>query len=523
MVVGLIALVVVVVVVVAAALVLPALFAPSRADSIDVADIHNEPKATWTFDWMGENDSEFVGASPETAPIGDGRALVWTQFEYSNFLKASGNSGWYPGYDEQYDLGFDAGTIYASDVDAYNADTYPYTVPTPRASDYFPPGAYNDFIEYRGFHDGFDDAKTKAPAGTSRREAPEAPNYTPTVVCLDTTNGEALWSVNLAEVVDGVDYSTSFRAQDVEGSNAVAIFIATYGTAVPSYAVLTLDKSTGAVLSQLATPGPATAVTLDGDLVVIATDATAERSRIARYDVDELAGDAKWAVETEPNATIAVGEGYVIVYGIPNGTVLNGANGSTAGWGDDISASVGYTFVGSDLLRVEATQSPITFTLRGWSTRGEPTWSESVTVSLFTVVGGNLLALERADDGYSQLQRIDPATGSVLWTSTFGDPFDKALGSQADTLLLRQANSVIVVDLATGDERFRQNTAGFGRLYEGATLYYAASWRTLAAYRYDASGEVWTFALTAGQTATAVGGRLVIVDAHEGTLIGLAG
>lgn len=517
-----VAVVVAAVLVLAAILVIPRLFGPSLVDSVDVVDIPNEPTESWTFDWMRDNDREFVNAAPETLPIGDARALVWARFDYPGFLEASGASGWFPGYDEQYDLGYDAGKIYAADVDSYNADTYPYTIPTPHESDYFPPGAYDNFIEYRGFHDGFGDAKATSPAGTSRREAPAEPKFTPLVSAVDSTNGTAVWTVNLADVVDGVDYSSWFYGLDIVGSNAVALFISTYSGAAPTYSVLTLDRSTGSVLSQLQTDGEATGVALDGDLVLTFADADGESSRVARYSPDDLAHDPKWVTEVEAYATVTAAQGFVMVQGVEHGTVLNGDRGSKAGWGQDITLTTGYVFVGSQLLRVEASGVDGSYTVQGWTTKGTTSWNEPITVSYFDLVDTGLFSSATADGGYSQLQRVDPATGAGLWKSSSSETFDAVLGVQGATLLLGHGNEVIAVDLTSGKKKFTEITGPVTTIYEGAALYYVPAEGGLSAHRYDKQGEVWSIDLGAG-TAIVVGGRLALVNADEGTISGLAG
>ncbi len=518
-----IAVVIVLGLVAAAVFVVPRLLAPSLTDATDVADILSEPHETWTYDWVGENDREFLDETPQATEIGDGRALVWASFDYAAFLDSTGASGWYEGYDEHYDAGFDLGEQYAGDVQEYNADTYPYTVPAPHEEDYFPEGAYDNFVEFLGFQHGFADGRAGKTIGTSREEAPPTPNFTPTVTALDTTNGAVLWTVDLAETVEGVDYSSSYFAHDINGSNAVALFISTYGGADAGYAVLALDKTSGAVLSQLSTNAPVSGASLDGDLVLALSDDTGESSRIARYSPTGLAGDPKWSTDVDGSAYLTIGDGFVIVQGSDNGTVLNGSNGKAAGWGQDISYTVGYSFVGSQLIRIEKTESADSYRVEGWSTAGTSSWSEPLTVSYFELTDTALFSSEGSEAGYSGLQRVDPATGTAVWKKPFADTFDSVLGVQGDSVLLRRGGTVIVLDRDTGDEKFRETPGNFAVAYEGSTLYYVPVAGALTAYKYSGPGEVWSLGLSDAQRVTVAGGRLAIVDFEAGTLSGLAG
>ena len=507
-----------------AALVLPQLFGPKFSDETDVSDILSEPHVAWTYDWVGENDREFLDETPQATEIGDGRALVWASFDYSAFLDAHGSSGWYQGYDEHYDVGFDAGEQYAGDVEEYNADTYPYTVPAPHEEDFFPEGAYDNYVEFLGFQDGFADGRAGKTIGTSREEAPPTPNFTPAVTAVDTTNGAVLWTVDLAGIVEGVDYSSSYYAQEIEGSNAVALYISTYGGADAAYVVIALDTETGAVLSRLASTEPASGASLDGDLVLATPDATGESTRVARYSPTGLAGDPEWSTDVDGSAYLTVGEGFVIVQGSENGTVLNGSNGSAAGWGQDIDYTIGYAFVGSQLVRIETTESADRYRVEGWSTQGASSWSEPLTVSYFELTDTALFSSEASEGGYSGLQRVDPATGTAVWKEPFADSFDSVLGVQGDSVLLQRGGTIIIVlDRDTGDEKFRENPGNFAVAFEGSTLYYVPVAGALTAYKYSGPGEVWSLSLTDAQSVTVAGGRLAIVDFEAGTLSGLAG
>ena len=209
--------------------------------------------------------------------------------------------------------------------------------------------------------------------------------------------------------------------------------------------------------------------------------------------------------------------------GSENGTVLNGSNGTAAGWGQDIDYTVGYAYVGSQLIRIEKTESADSYHVEGWSTTGTSTWSDPITVSYFELIDTALFSSEESEGGYSALQRVDPATGTAVWKKPFADTFDSVLGVQGDRVLLQRGDTVIVLDRDTGDEKFRETPGDFAVAYEGSTLYYVPVAGALNAYKYSGPGEVWSLGLSDAQSVTVAGGRLAIVDFDAGTLSGLAG
>ena len=212
----------------------------------------------------------------------------------------------------------------------------------------------------------------------------------------------------------------------------------------------------------------------------------------------------------------------MIVQGSEHGTVLTASNGKTAGWGQDIDNDTGYAFIGSQLVRIETADDADTYSVEGWTTAGASSWSKPITVEYFELTDTGLFSSEGGTSGYSALQRVDPATGENTWTQTFAKPFDYLLGVQGDALLLHDGESVIVLDLATGEERYSEKLGDFTIVYEGSSLYYVPLAGELAAHKYQSADEVWSLALTESQTATAAGGRLAIVDSDKGTLSGLA-
>ena len=118
------------------ALVLPRVLGDGAAANLpDVADIASEPRTTWTFDWVGEADPEFIDDAPDIATVGDSHALVWASFDSQAFADSQSDSaGWYEGYDEHYSAGYRAGLAYEIDYQQWFDDTT-FSKPLPRDED----------------------------------------------------------------------------------------------------------------------------------------------------------------------------------------------------------------------------------------------------------------------------------------------------------------------------------------------------------------------------------------------------
>jgi hypothetical protein len=509
---------VVVAIIAVIALVLPGILGGSSTDSTDVADIGEEPDTTWKYDWVGDNDQEFLDASPSVVSVGDDSALVWADFDYDSYVSSQGNSdGWYEGYDEQYTDGYEAGLEYAAAADAYFEDTYPYTVEYPDQEDYFPEGAYDDYDEWLGFQDGFYDGAYDQGEGYSQKEEPIDPDYSPSIALINAASGDEVWTVDLTEAIDGADFQSAISAFDVEDSNAVLVVASVIDDETYKYTAVTLDKGNGDVISTLEADGPISAFGFGGDVIIGATDEDGEETTFGRYSVGDLDGDPKWDATIDGYAGVYLYGDFVLAYSSEEeeAVVVNANSGEDAEWGDDIDSEVGYEFLGSQLLRFEDNE------IEGYGTNGESTWESAVDAEYYFAHDGVLLVAEEDGDAYSGLQRINASNGSEQWGDTYDDEFDYVIGVQGSSILLASGTKIIVLDAGSGEEKFSQKAGDFYGAYEGANQFYVYTGEELAAYSYGEKGDIWTLDLDESEGITVVGKHLVLLDYDKGTLNGL--
>lgn len=492
----------------------------------DVVDIGSAPTATWTFDWVGDADAEFLDDAPMIAPVGDDLALVWASFDSYRFADSQGDSaGWYEGYDEQYADGFAAGLEYEVDYERWFDDTT-FAMPLPRDEDYYPEGAYGDFEEWLGFDDGFWDARLGEPEGFSQKQEPVDPAYSPTITLLDVASGRARWTVDLSEVIDNVDFSSSFYAIDVPGSDVIAVSAShTEDDEDASYSIVTLAKSDGTLVSEFDSSGVVSMVAFDGDVIVASGEAGGDDTTVARYEATELDGTPNWeqrGPESSFGVTITpLGSEFLQVLGDNEGAVLLGSSGNEADFGDDVDFAVEYAYAGDRLVRID--RSDDATRIEGWTTAGSSNWSDAVEADLARVVDDMVVIAEADGDSFAALTALDPSNGTPRWSEPWDGEFDGVYGVRNGSLLLASGSRLIVLDAATGVARFSQKLGDVSALYEGSDGYYVATAEALTAYDYDVKGQRWSIALEEGQSVISIGRSLGLIDADAGTLRGLEG
>ena len=519
--VALIALILAIVVIVV--FVIPAVFGGSSGTTADVLDIASEPQTTWKYDWAGDNNPEFLDDAPDATPVGDDQALVWPAFDLAAYTDAIGTDlGWYEGYDQQYDDGYAAGLEFRKADDAYHNDTFPYSVPPAHESDFFPEGAYGNYDEFLGFQDGFTDAAEGLGAGANKRERPVDPGFVPAVTLLNAATGEVLWTVDLSEVLPDIDFLSVISAYDVEGSNAIALVIAYINQADGGSSLITLDRGNGDTLSTVSADGQISVAPFEGDLIISVADADGESATIGRYAVNRVDKKPRWSLEFEGTPFVIADNGFVIAYGEDSGAVFDGADGKKAPWGDDISYSIFYQFVGDQLIRRENSADGSFTKIEGWSVDGASTWSKPAVAESLSAFDGSIFTMQAKGSGFQNLQRVSTSDGRELWQDMYAGSFDNFLGVAGDSLLLSRGSAVVVLDLQTGKEREVQNVGDFVDVFEGERLYYVPAGEELAAYSYTDEGVVWSMGLDDGQSITTLGAHLVLIDADTSTVFGLA-
>lgn len=512
--------VVLIALVVVAALILPKIFGGAATPSATtVADIDSKPDTTWTYDWVGDADRDLITDTPRIVGVGDDLALVWPEFDqYSYESSQSDSEGWYPDYDEHYDLGYEAGLQYAIDYQSYVDDSYPYTVEFPQQEDYGPAGYEQYSDEWLGFDDGFDDAYFDLGRGYSQKEEPVDPDYTQTISLLNTSSGKSPWTIELADIIDGADVSTSFTAQNVAGSAAAVVSAVVDDE---SYVVAAISTENGELLSTLESDSPVSVISIDGDLIVTTVNDDGEAT-LGRYAVTGLDDDPKWesdGYDTSFNPTISVlGDELIQVRGDEDGAILLATTGEKASFGDDVDYSVSYDYVGGNLVRSESSEDYTQ--LEGWNTNGDSTW-DVVEAGTAQVVDGTIFTAETSGDAFSELMAVNPGNGEELWQDTFDGEFDAVYAVNGDNVLVASGTSLIVLSLSSGEEKFTQKLGDVSAVWQGATQYYVATNDELVAYSYAEKGDAWTFDLESGQSVTQFGAHLGLVDFDAGELIGL--
>jgi hypothetical protein len=503
------------------ALVLPSIGGGSSStDEIDVADIGSEPDTSWKFDWVGDNDDEFLGSSPNIASAGDDQAFLWSTFDYSSYADTQGNSeGWYEGYDEDYDSGYSAGETYNTDYEVWLYDPYTTYETVPEVEDYFPAGAYDNYDDYVGFNDGFWDAYGESGYGANQKVRPEDPDYTPTLTLLNVLNGEEVWTIDLSDAIDDVDAESAFNVLDIEDTDRAVVVAST----TDGYRLVSIDKGNGEVVSEFESDTPVNVIPYDGDVVLIVADDDFEDSTMARYAVDALDDDPKWDADLDGDPyTFDLLEDFVVTYGDDEGEVIDLATGKNADFGDDIDDSTSYTFAGTQLVRIESKDEGSSYELEGWSTSDDSTWKDSVDAEAYWTNDDAIFIAENSDSGYSDLQRLNLATGEEQWEDAYDDDFDQLLGVQGNSVLLSEGDRIVVVDLGSGEERYSQKVGSDSpRVFRGSNAFYAYTGDELAAYSYNEKGDIWTLDVDDDEGVVVLGKHLSLVDYDKRTVNGL--
>ena len=502
------------------ALVLPALFGSSAKPAALVTDINAEPDTTWKYDFVGKADDAYLADAPRIVAVGNDKALVWAEFDYSAYSADQGDSaGWYEGYDEQYADGYAAGLDY---LDAYNAWISDYNGDYPDEEAYYPEGTYDDYDAYLGVHDGFEDAAYESGEGYSQKVKPIDPDYTPSIALIDVNTGEEVWNVDLSDVIDDVDFSSQFSAYDVEGSNAIAVATSITDKDSTSYAVVTLDKSNGEVISELDSDGPVSVTPVGGDLVIATSDEDGNHAKVGRYSVAGLDDDPKWESKQDGSPFIYVDGDYIYVYDTDadEGVMLKSSDGKEADFGDDIDSSTNYNFVGTQLIRSEYNDDSVE--VEGYGLNGKSTWKDSVEADNISIQSESIFTMKAKGDGYTKLMRINPSNGEDAWGDTYDESFSGVLGAVGNTLLVADGNRIVILDLNSGEEKFTQKVGDVDSYYFGANQYYIQSGDELGAYKYGEKGDVWGFDLDDNETIVQLGSHLGLLDYDKGTIHGLA-
>jgi hypothetical protein len=524
-------------VVVAAVILLLVLFLPKAADIPDepddtiVTDIESEPEKTWSFEYSQGFESDFV--SVKSVSVGGSQALLSTSFDTKAWY-----APWYPGYDTDYEDGYAAGGTYWFDYRLFLND--PGNYPLPELSDYYPEG-YSEGNVGVGFEHGLNDSAPPGLGGAyglSKVPKPSDPEgYDPTFTLLDAETGDALWSVEAAELVGKeVTFADAWSSFDVPGSNAVAVYIVTQDPQASDLerTLFTLDKADGSVLSSIQPNGTVRIAAHDGGVIITSSNEDRKSEAVvSKYAVDALDGEPLWTTELDSPATVIRSVGaYVLVRNDSEGVLLTDSDGAIVTWGRDPDADTGYQAVGQSIVRVDADESALK--LEGYTTEGKSLWT--LTTDGYWIKAGQLFVADKAEDGsYSMLQLIDLATGKDMWAGEGESANFKGLtGVVGDHVVLQNfvsavgdgnatSDAAFVLDLASGKNQVTQRVGEIARMYLGSSQFYVhSSDNTLSAYAYADGTRVWNFEMGENGGVMLLGSYLAYADIAGGVLHGLA-
>jgi hypothetical protein len=496
------------------ALVLYGFSGRSAVTASTVVDINAAPVETWNYDFVGSADKTYIGTEPSVVAVGSDKALVWSSFDYSSFLADQGNSeGWYSGYDADYSDGYAAGEQYSTDYQIWYDDPTTTSDTMPDSSDYFTSDAL-------GFSDGFSDAQDGNGEGYSQKVKPAEPDYTPSLALVNVTNGDVIWNVDLSDAIDGVDYTSSIEAYDIDGSNAIVVQASIADGDTTTYVIAALSTSTGEVISSANYDVYSSVAAVGGDVIVATTAVDGSDATVGRYSVDALDDNPKWEADTDAVNFITVENNYIFVTMQDSGEVLHASDGKEADFGDDLDTA-SYYFIGNQLVREESTDRG--YQIEGYGLDGDPTWKDTVDADMTWLSNGVILTADaNSDGGFSGLMRIDPSNGSEQWDDTYDQDFDGVAGVVGNSVILISGKDAHILDLGNGQEKLRQRVGELNNFFLGDGQYYVVSGQKLTAYSYGDKGSVWKFTIDDTESVTQIGRQLAVVNSDKGKLYGLA-
>src|SRR5690606_7668710 len=174
--------------------------------------------------------------------------------------------------------------------EAYQAwlDDETYELDYPSYGDYFLEEWYDE-DDYTGYVDGFYDGEDGEERGANKAQAPEEPDYSPVVTLVDLDNGEALWTLDLAEEADA-GAESRIGATSVGGTSSIAI---TVSNSAEESVLLTVDGKSGAVTSTPEVEGTVAAIAVDGAIIALVVEEEGDGT-VMRLDPTDLEADPTW-------------------------------------------------------------------------------------------------------------------------------------------------------------------------------------------------------------------------------------
>ena len=486
---------------------------PVVAAGQGVVDLTSEPEEAWTVKYAPRGEEEWIDAYPSLVAVGGDQIAVLAALDSTHYA-AQSDSLWYSGYDEHYATGYADGQRYQEDYRAYEQDSWANDFP--ERADYFSiSGAtYDDYLSsstYDGWGQGFNDATSQMPEGSSKAARPDDPPTMGRLTLLDARSGGEEWTVDLASLdVDGAASTVELAPLTPEGH--LVLHVSTWSdTGTLTVRLFALDPDTGAVVSETELEGAAVATSSDpvAPLVIVLEDMA------IRLDSADLDGDYLWSAsipDLQPSAPWLT-DGLVRLSTDEGEWWLDAGSGYEPDWFEDAEPDITWRILADVVIRQEPSSFGTYLDALGHD--GDTLWTDDAE-EVYVVDGSGGEALLRAEhgaDGESEfLMRLDPRTGEAMWEAEYDDSFSWVRGTVPGGLVVTQDNRGVLVDLESGE---RQHRLRGPASYLGTELAYGSEDGRVRAWDLEDGRELWSLRLSDSESLRSVGGQLLVHDSER--------
>jgi hypothetical protein len=523
-------------------LVRPALF-PTGSGAGDYApDLTTEPimsAPTSLLSVMDQAWTQYYSVFLDD-PASHGLGLAYIDVDYDKYSAYTG-SGWYEGYDQDYDDGLAAGVACAAVPEP--SATYSTLewlmrkgMPAMYCSDYVDP-PISDYKRYSsaqgGYADGFDDGLHGA-EGVNRRSQPVALNETSKLVGFSLADGSLAWTYDLGDTgltqargadalwaSSGLPNETPTRTAVANGSGRVALVVTGSEDTAAAARLVVLDAANGTVVSSTSVPVTSRVVGYVGS-TVLAWSAP-ERGVELRAYAD--AGASQWT-HASSLATIPDDMPFQVVadtWVSAGDSFVNLADGSPADFGADLSNGAQYVQTPDGSVWRSSDDNLFARQFTKWDVvTQEPSWTTPITVSSAAVMTPDASTLYDLSAGQLTAYRL--RDGKQLWSASVDS--GQVLAATADTVVLSGFGQGIEV-FSTSGRRVVATVSdplllNQPRVYCGRTTIYVeeVSDYSSSFEAFDASGSgataLWSITAKSPGSSTHLIGDTFVVLTPEG-------
>jgi len=451
--------------------------ATAVASSPVVADLLSKPSTQWEWTPQASSDEVDYVERGDLAAVGTDALLVSSQFNYTSwFSDGDYDSGWFEGYDEQYDEGRALATAYEQAVDAWYASDLSTDYPDLMA--YLPAGVTQETVNAPG-NRGYLDGLSSVLYGGDRLVAPPEVAFRPSVSLLDAATGEERWTHDAA---DGIETDTPAKLTVLPFAPRSGAFVGYWvvaqdaETGVYATTLVELSAETGEEVARTDLDGTPVSTDVDGDTLVIslyADDGSGEVVALSTADLSE-----RWSQSFDDYASACVfasGTVALAAYATPAATADGSPRCSVIGVsafvaladGTDLDTlkvgdGVAYAPLGDDLLKYDGDYGQgedFDYTsYEGEVVRvtmgGTEVWDDPVDFDPENhpaVVDGVIVREDLTRDS-SRIMVLDAASGRDSWERAV--KVDGVVCAFGDALVVRDDSDVVFLDLSSGEERF---------------------------------------------------------------------